>query len=122
MTSAEILGQLSGAAIAVLVGTLVVQFTTKKIANFKPPYGTTFLASLIGYLANYAIGFIVGFTITINKGEVSGMVMLLTLVIAFFVQAMFYSFMLKSPDGVTLGYRRACIACISSSLSLQQPS
>ena len=110
--SAAILGQLFGAAVAVSVGALVVQFATEKIANFKPPYGTTFLASLIGYLASYAIGFIVGFAIATNKGEASGMVMLLTLVIGFFVQATFYSFMLKSPDGVTLGYGRACIVSI----------
>lgn len=111
-TSAAVIGQLLGATVAIGVGALVVQFATEKIANFKPPYGTTFLASLIGYLANYAISFIVGFVIVTTKGQVSGMVSLLLLVISFFVQATFYSFMLKSPDGVTLGYGRACIVSI----------
>lgn len=111
-TSAAVIGQLLGVAVAIGVGSLVVQFATEKIANFKPPYGATFLASLIGYLASYAISFIVGFVIGTTKGQVSGMVSLLLLVICFFVQATFYSFMLKSPDGAPLGYGRACIVSI----------
>lgn len=110
--SAAILGQLFGAAVAVGVGALIVQFMTEKLANFKPAYGSAFLASLLGYLASYAIGFIVGFAVTSNKGQTTGMVTLLTLVIGFFVQATFYSFMLKSPEGVPLGYGRACIVSL----------
>ena len=47
-----------------------------------------------------------------NKGEVTGSVTLLLLVIGFFVQAAFYSFMLKDPAGVALGYGRACLVTL----------
>jgi len=63
-------------------------------------------------VSRYAIGFIVGFAVTSSKGEITGMVTLLTLVIGFFVQATFYAFMLKSPEGITLGYGRACIVSL----------
>ena len=110
--SAATLGQIFGAAVGIGVGALIVQFMTEKLANFKPAYGTAFLASLLGYLAGYAIGFIVGFAVISNKGEMTSMVTLLTLVIGFFVQATFYSFVLKSPEGVALGYGRACIVSL----------
>jgi hypothetical protein len=106
--TAAILGKIIGTVVAICVGALVVQFATEKLAGFKPPYGTTCLASLLGYLASYAISFIVGLAIATNKGGAAGMVEYVT-AIGFFMQAAFYSFMLKSPDGVALGYGRAFV-------------
>ena len=111
--TASILGQIFGAAAAVLVGALVVQFVTDKLAGFRPPYSTVALASLLGYLGSYAIGFVVAFAITSNRGEVTGAISLVTLIIGFFVQAAFYSFMLKAPEGLPLGFGRACIVSIA---------
>jgi ABC-type branched-subunit amino acid transport system permease subunit len=111
--TAAILGQVIGAALAICLGALVVQFVTVKLASFKPAYRSAFLATFIGYLVNYAIGFIVGYSVIANKGTMTSMVTLLTIVIAFFVQASFYSIMLKSPDGIPLGYGKACIVSLS---------
>ncbi len=110
---AHLLGSVFGAALGVCLGALAVQFVTEKLASFKPPYTTTFLATFIGYVVNYAIGFVVGYGVIANKGQMTGMVTLLTMVIGFFVQASFYSFMVKSPDGVPLGYGRSCIVSLS---------
>jgi len=105
-----------GAAVTIGVGPLIVRFMTEKLANFKPAYGTAFLATLIGYLANSAIGFLIRSAIALDNGEVSGMGTLLTAVIGLLVYAAFYSFMLKSPEGTALGYGRACIVSLVMSI------
>lgn len=110
--TALLFGRIFGAAIAVLIGALVVQFVTSKLAGFRPPYGTAALASLLGYLASYAIGFVVAFAVTSNKVEITGSITVVTLVFGFFAQAAIYSFMIKSHKGKPLGFGRACIVSI----------
>ena len=107
--SAAILGDIFGASISIGVGALTVQFMTEYLASFKPAFGTVFFASFIGYIASYAIGFIVGLAVISSGDKVTATVTLLTFVIGFFAQAACYSFMLKSPEGVALDYGRACI-------------
>lgn len=106
------LGRLIGAVTVVCGGALVAQFVTQKLANFKPPYGTTVLACFFGYLANLAVAFVIGTTTAMNNGQVTGTVNLLTLVVGYFAQATFHSFMLKDTEGVPLGYSRACVVSL----------
>lgn len=92
-------------ATPLLIGTRVVQVMTEKLAGFRPTYGTAFLATLIGYLASF-IGYPFEPRIEINL--TSNPTELRLGIIGLFVQAAFYAF-IKSPEGVHLGFGRACI-------------
>ena len=109
---AALLGTVTGIAVGIVVGAFLIQFATNWLAGFKPKYGTAILAATLGNLASFGIGFVSRIAIDNNKGEVTGSVTLLLLVIGFFVQAAFYSFMLKDPAGVALGYGRACLVTL----------
>ena len=106
---AGILGSVIGAAFSIGISAFIIRFMAQKLANFKPTYNNAFLAALLGYLADWAIYFMVGFAVGSNEVERTGIVVLFTLIISFFAQAATYSFIIKGPEGATLGYQRACV-------------
>lgn len=111
-TTAGFIGRLFGGLITIVLGAFVVQFVTSRFAAFRPRYVTALSAAAAGWGAPLILGYFLAFATGVNLGGAEGIVTLLTCVIGFFVQAAFYTLMIKSPDGVALGFGKACMASL----------
>jgi hypothetical protein len=99
-------------AFGTFVGAFIVQFATDRVAGFRPRYGRVLLASFSALAVASVIGIIILFAADTGKEEWNATVTALLLVVSFFSYAGFYSFMLKSSDGVALGFGKACLVLL----------
>jgi len=98
-----------GAAIDVLFGALIVQHATKIVAKFKPRYGMACLATFLGNVASLIVGFLIGMIVDMTGNEFTGGPMVLTMIVGFFVQAAIYGPLIKSTEGIPIGFGKACM-------------
>ncbi|MCI0541723.1 MAG: hypothetical protein L0Z50_41530 [Verrucomicrobiales bacterium] len=104
-----LLAKLFGAVAAICLGALVAQRATSRVAGFTPSYLNVLLPAFFGYGGALAVGFVLGYVSGLHRGEAAALGTLIDVVIGLFVQAAFYSLMLKDSDGKMLGYGQACL-------------
>jgi hypothetical protein len=103
-------------AFGTFLGAFIVQFATNRVAGFKPRYGRVLLASFSALAVASVMGIVILFATDAHKEEWSVAATALLLVVSFLSYAVFYSFMLKSSDGVALGFGKACLVLLMQSL------
>lgn len=98
-----------GAAIGAFYGALIIQLGTKLVAKFKIPYRKAYIAAFLGYAASYIVGFVLG-TLFAKAGIGFNFgVILLFMTVGFLTQAAVYSLIIKTPEGVSLSFTKACL-------------
>lgn len=98
-----------GAAIGAFYGALIIQLGTKVVAKFKIPYRKAYIAAFLGYATSYVVGFVLG-TLFAKAGIGFNFgVILFFMTVGFLAQAAVYSLMIKTPEGASLSFTKACL-------------
>lgn len=111
-TATQVLHGLGEIPIVALWGAVIVQFATLRVAGFKPRFGVAYLAALLGAAAGLVIGFLIGFILAPEGRQGFGTMTLFSTVLGFFVQAGFYTLLLKHPETGGIIYRKACLIAL----------
>lgn len=101
-----------GAAIGAFYGALIIQLGTKVVAKFKIHYRKAYIAAFLGYAASYIVGFVLG-TLFAKAGIGFNFgVILFFMTVGFLTQAAVYSLVIKTPEGDSLSFSKACLVSL----------
>lgn len=106
-----------GAAVGAFYGALIIQIGTKLVGKFKFPYKKAYLTAFIGYVASYIVGFLLGLLFAKAGMGFNNAVLLFFMTVGFLTQAAVYSYMIKTPEGVSLSFSKACLVSLIQVLS-----
>lgn len=109
-------GPILSAVIGALVGALLVQLSTRWVCDFKPSYGSAFLACLLAYLASAVTATALGLGFGMHgPGRGPGMLLLIPIA-AFLVGALVYGQLLKRPSGEAIGFAKGVLVSLITSV------
>ena len=117
-----------GIAVIALIGALIIQLATRRVASFKPSYRDAYLTAFIGYFGAILVSIVLFITIGMSSGSTleettaNGGIQFLVIVVYTVFQIVVYSLLLKHPETGKIGFPKGflifLIQLIPSSLML----
>lgn len=101
------LASLCGIALGSLIKALIVQLATNTAIKFKPPYKMAYKTAFIASLAASAFYLVFELSLSGFALQHPGVSLSIELIIAFFINAYLFSFLLKSPTEGAIGFGKA---------------